>query len=252
MTLWPRNPGWFSLAIAIAVCDPAFAQSQPSAIEPADELVGGATPERFLFFSGFDLHRFGYAGYAGLQWAPASLDDEGFVLLRVFLSNGIERFDTPGTRYRTTILRASVLPGWHFKRGKLDVKIFAGPDFERDDYAPLLAYRPPSLTSFGVRVAADLWWEPSADTMLSASASATTIAAGYSARLAGGWRMSDVGWVGPEIAMSADRFSEQYRIGGHVTGLNIAGLEWSFAAGYVQDSFQRRGVYGRIGILTRR
>lgn len=248
---WRRNLSWFSFAIALAACDPAIAQSQSPVIEPAGDLVGGATPERFLFFSGFDLYRFGYAGYGGLQWAPTSLDDEGFVL-RVFLSDGIERFDTPATRYRTTILRASVLPGWHFKRGKLDVKVFAGPDFERDDYTPLMAYRPPSRTSFGARVAADLWWEPSPNTMLSASASATTIATGYSVRLAGGWRVNDVGWAGPEIAMSADRFSEQYRVGGHVTGLSIAGLEWSFAAGYVQDSFQRRGVYGRIGILARR
>jgi hypothetical protein len=52
--------------------------------------------------------------------------------------------------------------------------------------------------------------------------------------------------------MSSDRFSTQYRIGAHLTGLKTSSLEWSLAVGYVQDSFQRDGAYVRIGVLTRR
>lgn len=88
--------------------------------------------------------------------------------------------------------------------------------------------------------------------MVSASTSLTTIASGYSARAAAGWRMLDAFWIGPEISASADRFSTQYRIGAHLTGFRAAGFEWSLAAGYVQDSFQRNGIYGRIGVLARR
>ena len=240
------------IAVVLA-CGATIAAAQPLSLDPpsSDELIGGAAPEHFLFFSGFDLWRFGYGGYAGLQWGANGLNEDGFVL-RVFLSDGLERFDTPTTRYRTAILRASILPGWRFKRGNLEMKIFAGPDFERDDFSPMQAPRLPHLVSFGARAAIDLWWEPTAATMLSASAAATTIANGYNARLAGGWRVLDAGWVGPEIAISADRFSEQYRIGAHFAGLKAFALEWSFAAGYVQDSFKRSGMYGRISILTRR
>ncbi|MCO5129535.1 MAG: cellulose biosynthesis protein BcsS [Xanthobacteraceae bacterium] len=228
---------------------PTLAQTQVSS-DP-DELSGGAAPERFLFFSGFDLWNFGYAGYAGAQWAPASLNSDGFVL-GAFVSEGVERFDTPATRYRTAILRASILPGWRFKRGSLEVKVFAGPDFERDTVAPAQVGRLPYRNSFGARATVDLWWEPTAATMLSASASATTIGSGTSARVAGGWRLSDAGWIGPEIAVSADRFSEQYRVGAHLTGVRTGDFEWSLAAGYVRDSFRRSGIYGRITVLTRR
>ena len=52
--------------------------------------------------------------------------------------------------------------------------------------------------------------------------------------------------------MSSDRFSDQYRLGAHLTGLRTGAFEWSLAAGYVRDSFSRGGLYGRIGVLTRR
>jgi hypothetical protein len=214
-------------------------------------LSGGASPERFLFYSGFDLWNFGYAGYVGAQWAPRSLNSDGFVL-SVFMSDGVERFDAATTRYRTAIFRAAILPGWRFKRGNLELKIFAGPDFERDVFSPVTLHARPYRDSIGARATADLWWEPTPKAMLSVSASMTTIAGGYSTRAAAGWRMLDAFWIGPEIAMSADRFSTQYRIGAQLTGFRTAAFEWSLAAGYVQDSFQRNGIYGRIGMLARR
>lgn len=245
-----RNLGWGCVVAALLACGAGAASAQIPPPDP-DELSGGSAPEQFLFYGGFDIWNFGYADYAGAQWTPDPLSSNGFVL-SAFVSENVERFDTSATRYRTTILRAAILPGWRFKRGNLEVKVFAGPDFEHAVFSQGQAGRRPSRTSFGARAVVDLWWEPTAATMLSASASATTIANGYSARLAGGWRVFDAGWVGPEIAMSADRFSEQYRVGAHFTGLQTGAFEWSLAAGYVQDSFRRNGMYGRITVLTRR
>lgn len=225
---------------------------EPSTFPVAsDDLGGGSTPERFLFFSGFDIWRFGYAGYAGAQWAPGGLNNDGFVL-SVFMSDGVERYDDKTARYRTAIFRAAILPGWRFKRGNLEVKLFAGADFERDDFSPVTLPARPYANHFGARAAFDLWWEPTSMTMLSSSASITTIAGGYTARATAGWRAFDACWIGPEVSVSSDRFSTQYRIGAHLTALKTTSLEWSLAAGYVQDSFHRDGVYARIGVLTRR
>ena len=66
-----------------------------------------------------------------------------------------------------------------------------------------------------------------------------------------GVRVLDQFWIGPEISASRDDFSQQYRIGAHLTGFKLAVFEWSAAAGYVTDSFHRSGIYGRIGVLTR-
>lgn len=247
-----RNRSWgYLVAAAFLACNAGAASAQAPAASASDDLIGGATPERFLFYSGFDLWNFGYAGFAGAQWAPNSLDADGFVV-SAFVSDGIERFDTPTTRYRTAILRASILAGWRFKRGNLEVKVFAGPDFEHDVFSPVQPHRLPYRNSIGARTVVDLWWEPTSLAMLSASASVTTIANGYSVRVASGWRVFDAGWIGPEIAISSDRFSEQYRIGAHFTGLRTGAFEWSLAAGYVQDSFHRSGTYARVSVLARR
>jgi hypothetical protein len=58
-------------------------------------------------------------------------------------------------------------------------------------------------------------------------------------------------WAGPEILASSDEFSTQYRIGAHLTGLKTGNLEWSVGTGFVEYSFHRSGIYGRIGVLTR-
>jgi hypothetical protein len=250
---WTARKATCIAALASACATGALAQDPVPvpAIPPSPELSGGAHPERFLLYGGFDIWHYGYGGYVGAQWAPRGLNNDGFVL-SVFASDGVHRFDTASIRYRTTIFRAAIMPGWRFKRGNLEVKVFAGPDFERDDYSPVSVAARPHFSQFGARIAADLWWEPNRQMMVAASASATSIARGYSARAATGYRVFDVGWIGPEIAVSADRFSEQYRIGAHLTGVKMAGFEWSLATGYVHDSFDRDGIYGRINLLTRR
>lgn len=252
--------GWTAALVACAVAPVLAGATSARAQEPASTPVtppssalrGGAAPERFLLYGGFDIWRYGGSGYAGGQWAPRGLNNDGFVL-SIFASDGVHRFDTAAICYRTMIFRAAIMPGWRFKRGNLEVKVFAGPDFERDDYSPVIVpSRAHAASQFGARVATDLWWEPNRRMMVAASASATSIAHGYSGRAAAGWRVLNAAWVGPEIAVSSDRFSDQYRLGAHLTGLRTGAFEWSLAAGYVRDSFSRGGLYGRIGVLTRR
>ena len=49
-----------------------------------------------------------------------------------------------------------------------------------------------------------------------------------------------------------DETYRQWRIGVHATALKVGNYEWSFGAGYVEDSDNRGGLYGRIGVLLRR
>jgi hypothetical protein len=225
----------------------ALASAQPS----FDPLIGGTQAGQFLFYTGVDAWRYGATGYGGIQWAPGSLDKEGFIL-RLIASEGLERYDAASKRTTTEIFRAALMPGWKFKRGSFEVQVFAGPDLEID----IPRYGSPitrmSGTHFGARGGADFWWEPIPQMMLASSFSATTIANSYSARGTAGWRIADLFWLGPEISMSADDYSQQYRVGMHITGFKFAGLDWSAAAGYVQDSFHRSGVYGRLGVSLRR
>ena len=78
--------------------------------------------------------------------------------------------------------------------------------------------------------------------IVAAAASATTMGSEYSARAAAGWRFLDRFWAGPEVANTGLA---------PLTAFKTGTLEWSVGSGFVEDSFHRSGIYGRIGVLTR-
>ncbi len=227
--------------------------AQPAVTPPVtDNLIGGSRPERFLFFSGVDLWRNGQAGYGGMLLAPqGNLNEDGFIV-RLFMSDNFELYDTAAQRFTTNIFRASALPGWRIKRGDLEIKVFAGPTLEIHGLKPAVQTSQPGGSRFGVQFASEVWWEPAPAMMVAAATAISTISSAYSARAAVGWRLFDQFWTGPEVSASTDRFSTQYRIGAHLTGFRTGPVEWSAGAGFLGDSFNRSGIYGRIGILFRK
>jgi hypothetical protein len=239
------------VAAAVLACGSrALAQALEPDTPPSDGLSGGTKVERVLLYAGFDIWRFGRTGYGGFYWAPDGLNNDGFIT-RLFVSDGVERYDTGQKRFNTAIVRASPLAGWRFKPNDFELKVFAGPELENRVLTPDIPTAKLRGTHIGARAAAELWWEPMPELMLTSAFSASTNAASHSARAAAGWRMFDQFWAGPEISASSDEFSQQVRIGAHLTGFRLTAFEWSAAAGYVTDSFHRGGVYGRIGVLTR-
>jgi hypothetical protein len=238
------------VAAAVLACgNRALAQVLEPEPPPSDNLSGGTKVERVLLYAGFDIWRFGPTGYGGFYWAPDGVNNDGFIA-RLFVSYGVERYDAGSRRFDTNIVRASALAGRRFKQDDFELKVFVGPELENRVLTPDVPTAKLRGTHIGARVAAELWWEPMPELMLTSAFSASTNAS-HSARAAAGWRVFDQFWAGPEISASSDDFSRQYRIGAHLTGFRIEALEWSAAAGYVQDSFGRNGVYGRIGVLTR-
>jgi hypothetical protein len=163
----------------------------------------------------------------------------------------VERYDAGSKRYSTHVVHVSPSAGWRFKQGDFEIRLFAGPELEQRLAASDVPAAKLSAPRIGARVAAELWWEPAPDWMLESALSAATNDRAYSARAAAGWRLFDQFWTGPEVAASGDAFSKQFRLGGHLTGFRLAAFEWYAAAGYLQDSFHRSGVYGRIGVSTR-
>jgi hypothetical protein len=240
------------VAAAVLVCgaDRALAQQLDPDVPQPDGLSGGTKVERVLLYAGFDIWRYGRTGYGGFYWAPDGLNNDGFIT-RLFVSDGLERYDVGSKRFNTNIVRAAPLAGWRFKQGDFEIKFFAGPELENRVLTPDIPTARFRGTHIGARVATELWWEPMPEIMLASAFSASTNATSHSARAAAGWRLFDQLWAGPEISASRDEFSQQFRIGTHLTGFRMAVFEWSAAAGYVQDSFHRSGAYGRIGILVR-
>lgn len=233
-----QNPSfWASLLDPTITATPSF-----------DFLTGGM-PDRMLYFSGIEAQRWSLGVYAGAQWAPARIDREGFIL-RMLASDSIERFTTPAHSYHTNIFRGAVMPGYKWSRDRVDLQLLGGVATEIDAKSADGA-RANWRLKFGLQGSADLWWEPTRMLMLQGSFTATTIDSGFSTRAAAGWRIADLFWIGPEVTASQDYFSRQYRIGAQLTGLRTEEYDWSFALGRVWDSYQRNGLYGRIGVVIR-
>jgi hypothetical protein len=103
-----------------------------------------------------------------------------------------------------------------------------------------------------LRAAFELWTEPTAQYMISADGSVSTIVHTYSARAAAGWRVLGLFYAGPEVqAFASDGYAQQ-RVGVHVTAFKAGTLEWSAATGYARDSDRRSSAYVRFGISTKR
>ena len=51
-------------------------------------------------------------------------------------------------------------------------------------------------------------------------------------------------FLGPELVAIGDSFSQQYRLGAHVSGFRIGPLQFGIAGGYMSDRIRGSGGYG--------
>ena len=214
--------------------------------------AGAESPgAKVLLFSGADLWRHGNFLYGGALWSPGGLDREGFTLKTIisggpynYLSNALG--EVTGREFV-----AQVLPGWTFKRGIFELKVFAGLDAQHHHLTPDDPGSKLRGGDLGLRAAFELWIEPTPNTMINLDGSASTIARTYDIYASTGWRLFNRFYAGPETQISASDGYTQRRIGAHITALNLGGLEYSAGTGYARDSDHRDGAYFHFGVERR-
>jgi hypothetical protein len=202
---------------------------------------------RIMLFSGRDIWRNGAFAHGGFIVAPSGLDQDG-LLLKIMLSGGLYRYDAQnlGERVVGAEWLTQVLPGWRMKRPEIQ-NHHLWPD---DPANRLRGY------SYGLRVAAEMWYEPTAETMIAADISLSSIATSNSTRAAYGWRVLEemLGgiYIGPELQYFGSAGYRHARLGLHITSVKTEDTEWSAAAGWARDSTGRSSPYVRLGVLRRR
>jgi Cellulose biosynthesis protein BcsS len=213
---------------------------------------------RIMLFSGRDIWRNGAFAYGDLIVAPSGLDRDG-LLLKVLLSGGLCRYHAQnlgGERVVGAEWLTNILPGWRIKRGNAEFKVFMGPEIQNHYLRPDDSAKRLRGYSYGLRVAAEAWYEPTAETMIAADVSLSSIATSNSARAAYGWRVLEemLGriYFGPEFQYFGSNGYRHSRLGMHVTSMKTEDSEWSAAAGWARDSTGRSSPYVRLGILKRR
>jgi hypothetical protein len=212
---------------------------------------------RIMLFSGRDIWRNGAFAHGGFIIAPSGLDQDG-LLLKIMLSGGLYRYDAQnlGEHVVGAEWLTQVLPGWRIKRGNVELKVFMGPEIQNHHLRPDDPANRLRGYSYGLRVAAEVWYEPTAETMLAADVSLSSIATSNSARVAYGWRVLEemLGglYVGPEAQYFGSAGYRHARLGIHITSMKTEDTEWSAAAGWARDSAGRASPYVRLSLLTRR
>jgi Cellulose biosynthesis protein BcsS len=217
----------------------------------AETAADGADSDHYLLFGGSDLWRSGGFLHGGVLASPGGLLHEGFTFKLLF-GGGVYRYQTGGTEIRGETALAAAMPGWRFKYDRLEITAVAGLDVQAHHLTPDDPGNKMRGTHAGLRVGADLWYQPNDAMMVAAAVSASTIGPNYWTRVATGWRLLDWAWVGPEALALGGSNYQQVRLGVHATAFKTGQIEWSTGFGYVHDSDHHAGLYGRIGLLTRR
>ena len=243
---------WTLAVTLIAMTSEAWAD--PFADEWTEYPRPTPSQARWLLFSNTDVWRDGGFSHGGVLWAPSGLDQHGLVLKLMF-GGGVYRYSSGAlgnTEVRGNLLAGAILPGYRFVRDKLIVTFFLGYDFQHHHLTPDDPSASLRGSYNGVRGGLELWYEPTATTMIAADASVSSIGPSYNARFAAGWRAFDAFYVGPEVqGFAAGNNYQQVRAGLHLTGIKTGAFEWSTGAGWAMDSDHRSGVYGKLGVFTR-
>ena len=230
-----------AILVAAAPCDAARAEGDDdaddaSSYSPISTVIFGsmeAGPAKT--FASFGMKRAIRSGLAG----------SGF---RLLLKTGASREETRrrpphGTTYKT---EAQSMLGYEWRIGSTFFALYAGPDTETEQrIGPFCSC---ALTRYGARLQADLWTTPAEGTMLQAGGYASTLDGRFWGRVATGWWMPARFYVGPELEAYRDRGYSKLRLGLHLTGLRLFGVEWRVSGGWQRTSERPSEAYGTLGL----
>jgi hypothetical protein len=152
-----------------------------------------------------------------------------------------------GVAYKS---ESQALLGYEWRIGDSFVSLYAGSDLEseqREHAAGIDVSR-----RYGVRLQGDLWAIPTPDTMVHASAYVSSLDARLWARLSPGWMLPQGFYAGPEIEAYREREYGKLRIGLHLTGVRLLGLNWRLSGGWQRTSDRPHEAYGTVGLHWQR
>jgi hypothetical protein len=101
-------------------------------------------------------------------------------------------------------------------------------------------------TRGGARIGAEFYANPTDDTMMSGVASYASDHNAYYARGKLGVAIFDKVFLGPEALALGDDFFHQWRLGAHVSGLQLGAAQFGVSGGYLRDQVRGSGAYGII------
>jgi hypothetical protein len=149
-------------------------------------------------------------------------------------------------RVHGTLINGSFLVGYEWVTSRATVALYAGVEAVNTSISP----NDPSNTvkggRAGVKLATDFYVLPTDNMMLAGVASYSSNFNSYYGRLKFGFSIGDRIYIGPEVAALGDNFFQQWRVGGHLSGLRYGMMQFGAAVGFLSDRVRGGGVYGTL------
>jgi hypothetical protein len=213
-----------------------------------------ADPDRLLFvrpedqrtviFGQVDAGRSVFVTAGSKQTLTGPLDRTGFVLMETS-GFGVTRetisrdgADLPATRFTT---QTSVSLGHQWSLNRLFLAGFIGPEILHEQLTVAgRAYRF-SEPRYGAKAQLELWANPTADTLLTATLVGTSSNLSLSARGSAGLRIGAGLFAGPEIAVYAKDSYQETKLGLHITGWRLGIVQGRISGGWMTTEERRSG-----------
>lgn len=228
------------LAIVVALAAPCAADVED------DEEDDSPSPISTVIFGSMEAGPAKSFAAVGMKRAlRGGLAGSGF---RLLVKTGVSREQTRrrpphGTTYKA---EAQSMLGYEWRIGGTFFALYAGSDTETEQrVGPFCSC---VATRYGLRLQADLWTTPAEGMMLQAGGYASTLDGRLWARVATGWRMPARFYLGPELEAYRERDYNKLRLGLHLTGLRLLGVEWRLSGGWQKTSDRPSEVYGTLGL----
>jgi hypothetical protein len=233
----------FSLAVAMAtVCEARAADwytgvpgDGPSSPRVAIDVAIDGTSKRAL------------SGVLIGTIAPFAPLDQSGVRLRVGGLGGAYNYipSTPGLgRVHGAMEGGSFMAGYEWVAERATIAVFGGAEITNTSLSPNDPNNVVKGLRGGLKFGVDFYVTPTDFTMISGVAYYSTNFNAYYGRLKFGMAIANHVYVGPEALALGDDFFQQWRMGGHVTGLRLGILQMGASAGFLNDRVRGAGAYG--------
>jgi hypothetical protein len=163
---------------------------------------------------------------------------------------GTFKFDSSvtGDRIKGEQEGGSILAGYEWKSPGTSLAVYGGLEVRDSQFSPQEAGVAAPGVHQGLKTTIEYYTALSERSMLFAYGSYSTIYNAYYGQVKLGIAPAGGVYIGPEFAMLGDDYYQQWRIGGHLTGLQLGGLQFGISAGYQLDKTGQGGSYAAVNM----
>jgi hypothetical protein len=246
-----RLCGWACLALYLSVACGGSA----IAADPDRLLFVRPEDQRTVLFGQVDAGRSLFVTAGSKQTLTGPLDRSGFVIMET-TGFGLTRetlwrdgVDLPATRVTT---QTSVTVGHQWSLNRLFLAGFIGPEILHEQLTVAGRACRFSEPRYGAKAQFELWANPTADTLLTATIVGTSSNLSLSARGSAGMRIGAGLFAGPEIAVYTKGNYQETKLGAHLTGWSLGIVQGRISGGWMTTEEKRSGTpYISVGAWIR-